>query len=346
MSYIVKAFWKNIFTNSTFRYIIYVFIIIETEMYITMYIGIDLGGTNIAIGIVDNDGNILKKGSRPTERTRHYSEIVKDMAELSLELTKDCGFDINDIEAIGVGSPGIIDTKDGVVLYSPNFQDFNNLSLAKELRKYIDVPITIENDANAAAYGEYIVNGNDSDSFVAITLGTGVGSGFIINKEIYRGFNGAATEFGHFTLAHNGVTCGCGKKGCWEAYASVTALIRQTKEAIAKHPESPMANDEKVSGRTAFDAAKAGDPIAQEVVNNYIEYVASGLLSIINMLQPEIIVIGGGISNEGDYLLNPIKKYLGEYLYCDELPQTEIKIATLKNDAGIIGAAFAAKLQK
>lgn len=309
-----------------------------------MYIGIDLGGTNIAIGIVDENGKILKQGSRPTLATRHYSEIVKDMAELSLELVSECGLTINDIKAIGIGSPGTIDTENGVVLYSPNLEGWYNVPLAEELRKYIDLPIVIENDANAAAFGEYIANGNGSDYFVAITLGTGVGSGLIINKKIYRGFNGAATEFGHATLVHNGVTCGCGKKGCWEAYASVSALIRQTKEAIAKHPESPMANDEKVSGRTAFDAAKAGDPIAQEVVDKYIEYVANGIFNIINMLQPEIIVIGGGISKEGDYLLNPINKYLSDNVYCDKVKQPEIKIATLRNDAGIVGAALAAKI--
>ena len=219
--------------------------------------------------------------------------------------------------------------------------------VAEELNKYFDIPVNIENDANAAAYGEYEINGNGAKSFIFITLGTGVGGGIVLDGKIYRGFNGTGAELGHTPLVYNGETCSCGHKGCWESYASVTALIKQTKAAIEKNPDSLMVsivNEEgKVSGRTAFMAAKQGDKDAQAVVNQYVEYVAEGILGMINIFQPEKLLIGGGISKEGDYLLNPIKEYVEKYDYNKYLPKAEIGIATLFNDAGIIGAALAAK---
>lgn len=312
-----------------------------------MYIGIDLGGTNIAVGLVDKDGKIIKSSSCPTQAPRPYQEIVKDMAELCFEVTREGGFDISDIEGIGIGSPGTIDHKNGVVVYSNNLR-WDNVPVVEELKKYIDVPIALENDANAAAYGEYYINGGGADSFVAVTLGTGVGGGVIIDKKIYRGFNGAGAELGHTVMVYNGEPCSCGTNGCWEAYASVTALIRQTAKAIEENPDSIMAREAaemgKISGRTAFDAAKAGDPAAQKVVDQYIEYVACGVTNMINIFQPEVLVIGGGISKEGDYLLNPIKEYVNKKSYCRTIQQTELKIATLMNDAGIIGAALASAL--
>lgn len=304
------------------------------------YIGIDLGGTNIAAGIVDENRKIICTDSKPTLSERHYTEIVKDMAALCTELIEKTGLSVSDIAGIGIGSPGTIDNKNGVVVYANNL-GWYDIPLAAELKKYIDVPVNIENDANAAAYGEFVECGGDVDSFVAITLGTGVGGGVIIDRKIYRGFNGAGGELGHTVLIHGGEHCTCGNDGCWEAYASVTALIRQTKAAIAAHPETVMAKDEKVSGRTAFNAAKAGDKIGQQVVDKYIEYVASGITNIINIFQPNILVIGGGISKEGDYLLNPIKEYAKKHSYCKAVEQTDIRIATLMNDAGIIGAALA-----
>ncbi len=310
------------------------------------YIGIDLGGTNIAVGVVTEEGKILATDSTPTNAEREYPEIVSDMAMVTKRVAQKAGIGLEEIKAIGIGSPGSIDSENGVVLYANNLK-FNNAPIAEELRKHIDVPVHMENDANAAAYGEYIANGKGADSFVFITLGTGVGGGIILNKKLYKGFNGIGGELGHITLVHDGVMCSCGNSGCWESYASVTALIRQTKEAIEKHPESLMAKllkeNGEVSGRTSFNAAKEGDEAALEVVKNYAEYVASGLVSIINIFQPERIVIGGGISREGDYLLTPIIEYCNKYGYNKNLPRTNIQIATLFNDAGIIGAALAAK---
>ncbi len=310
------------------------------------YLGVDLGGTNIAVGLVTEDGKIIASDSTPTLAEREYPEIVADMAKVCKKVVADAGVDMSEVASIGIGSPGSIDSENGVVLYANNLK-FNQAPIAAELKKHIDLPINIENDANAAAYGEYIANGNGADDFVFITLGTGVGGGIIIDKKLYKGFNGIGGELGHITLVHNGKMCSCGNPGCWEAYASVTALISQTKEAIEKNPDSLMAKiaeeNGEVSGRTAFNAAKAGDAAGQAVVDQYRDYVASGLVSIINIFQPERIVIGGGISREGEYLLAPIREYCDKYGYNKILKKADIQVATLYNDAGIIGAALAAR---
>lgn len=311
-----------------------------------MYIGIDLGGTNIAVGIVSEDGKILIQDSTPTNSARPTTEIVKDMADLSKCLVEKLGKTIDEVKAVGIGCPGTIDFDKGEVVYSNNIK-MEHFPLADEFKKLLDLPVKVDNDANCAAMGEYVVNGNGVKNFMFITLGTGVGGGLIINGEMFRGFNGAATEAGHMTLVSGGEMCTCGKAGCWEAYASVTALIRQTKEAMDKNPESLMnelaAKDGKVSGRTAFDAAKAGDETAKAVVSQYAKYVADGIVSMENILQPEIIAIGGGISREGEYLLEPVKKYAAENGYNKFMKKTKIVTAKLFNDAGIIGAAMIAR---
>jgi len=311
-----------------------------------MYLGIDLGGTNIAVGLVDETGKILAKGSTPTLADREYPEIVKDMIATSEKVVKDAGFDMSVVEAIGVGSPGSIDYANGMVAYANNLK-FYNTPLAEEIRKYYDVPVVLENDANAAAFGEYIANGNGAKIFAAVTLGTGVGGGIILDNKIFHGSNGAGAELGHFTLVHGGLPCTCGKNGCWESYASVTALINQTKVAMSKYPESLMNTIAKengcVNGRTAFDAAKKDDAAAKQVVKKYIEYVADGIVSIVNIFQPEKLVIGGGISKEGAYLLDPVIEFVRKYDYNKNFERVEITTATLYNDAGIIGAALAAK---
>lgn len=311
-----------------------------------MYVGIDLGGTNIAVGVVDEQGKIIAQDSTPTLAERPAEEIAKDMAMLAKKVIADAGLSQKDIKAIGIGSPGSIVNETGTVAYSNNIK-MKNFPMSEIIRSYIDVPVNLENDANAAAFGEYVINGGNSDCFVFITLGTGVGGGVVLNGQIFRGFNGVGAELGHITLVHNGEPCSCGKNGCWEAYASVTALIRQTKKAMDQNPDSLMHSiaekEGKVSGRTAFVAAKEGDKAGMAVVEQYTRYVADGLVSVINTFQPEKLVIGGGISKEGDYLLNPIKEYVEKYDYNKYLPKTKLEIATLFNDAGIIGAALAAK---
>lgn len=308
-----------------------------------MYIGIDLGGTNIAAGLVDGNGNIIARAGAPTMSSRSPEEIARDMARLADGLAKEAP---DEVKGIGIGCPGTIDFKKGEVIYSNNIA-MENFPLAEKLGEYTDIPIKIDNDANCAALGEYTASGSGDKSFLLITLGTGVGSGLVINGELYRGFNGAAAEAGHITLVSGGEMCTCGKQGCWEAYASVTALIRDTKRAMEKHPQSLMHEEArregKVSGKTAFRAAKAGDAAALEVTKNYIRYVADGIVSCENLLQPDTIAIGGGISREGEYLLDPVREYVKKTGFNKYGKKTKITAARLFNDAGIVGAAMLCK---
>lgn len=312
-----------------------------------MYIGIDLGGTNIAAGIVSDDGKILLQDSVPTLRERDAHEIVKDMAELAKKLIAESGADMSEIKGVGIGIPGTVDYKTGTVVHLTNIK-MDNFDLSGEFRKTLDLPVFVENDANCAALGEYIENGKGSDSFVLVTLGTGVGCGIVLGGRIFRGFNGVASEAGHMTIVTGGEHCNCGKDGCWEAYASVTALIRQTRSALEAHPESAMHKDVKergkISGRTAFDCARKGDRAAEEVVMNYARYVAEGIVSLENILQPEMISVGGGISREGEFLMEPVRRYIEKVRFNRFMKKTKIVSASLHNDAGIIGAAMAARV--
>lgn len=314
-----------------------------------MYIGIDLGGTNIAVGLVDKKGKIISRCSTPTLRERHWTEIVKDMVAMTHKVTSAAECNLADIKVIGIGIPGNIDNESGVVVRAANL-NMANVPIASEFRKYIDIPVNLENDANAAAYGEYFVQEPRRDNFLMVTLGTGVGGGIVIKGKIFRGFNGAGGEIGHTVIDINGKKCACGRRGCYETYASVTALINQTQEKMAQCPDSLMhqwvRKNGAVNGQTAFDCAFQGDKAAIEVRDTYITYVAEGIVNLVNIFQPETVVIGGGISREGDTLLNPIRNFVSKNEYNKNEPRTQIEIARLFNDAGIVGAAMAAKKQK
>ena len=309
-------------------------------------LGIDLGGTNIATGVVDENFKIIGSGKVKTNAPRPAEEIVDDMVKSALMAVKDANLTIDDIDSIGVGTPGSVVQTTGVVTYSNNL-GFYNLPLAEMLEKKLGKKVYIENDANAATYGEYIAGaGKGAENFVAITLGTGVGGGIIIGGKIYSGSNFAGGELGHTVIQMNGEACTCGRNGCFEAYASATALIRQTKQAMIKFPDSKMweicnKDINSVSGRTAFDGARSGDEAAIGVVNDYINYLSVGIANIINTFQPDVLCVGGGISNEGEYLMAPIRKLVKGENYARNMEKnTEIKAATLGNDAGIIGAAY------
>ncbi len=309
------------------------------------YIGVDLGGTNIAVGVVTSDGNIKAKKSIKTGAARPFEEIFKDMADCILSLLNEQNISLDEVQSIGIGTPGSVNTEKGVLVYANNFKYGENVPMRELLRKYIDKPVYLGNDANVAALGEVISGAAKGvKNAVMITLGTGVGGGIVINGEIYEGQYSAGAELGHMMLVHNGEQCSCGRKGCWEAYASATALIRQTKRAMQAHPESimnQMTTIDAVNGRTAFDAMRKGDAAAKEVVDNYIIYIAEGLVDLINVFRPEVLIIGGGICNEGDTLLVPMRKFINEHVYGGSRnPEQVIKIAQLGNDAGIIGAAF------
>ncbi len=315
------------------------------------WLGIDLGGTNIATGIIDENYKIIGTGKEKTDCSQGPEKVADDMARAVENAIKNAGIDRNEIVAMGIGSPGAIDPKTGTVLVATNL-GFNNVPLCQMMKDRTGFDFYIENDANAAAYGELIAGaGKGKKDFIAITLGTGVGGGIIIDGQIYSGFNHAGGELGHTVIVSGGEPCSCGRRGCWEAYASATGLIRQTKAAMLLNKDSKMwevsENIDDVNGITAFNAMRMGDEAAKAVVKQYIDYVAEGLIDMVNIFQPEVICIGGGISKEGDTLLNPIKEFAAKYSFTRNLSRkTEYKIAELGNDAGIIGAALLCNLYK
>ena len=291
-------------------------------------LGIDLGGTNIVAGLCDENYKIVAKASCKTNVPRPESDICDSMAEVAKKACEKAGVSMDEVESIGIGVPGAVNPKTGVIEYSANLH-FHNWEVSKMMNERLGKKVLIENDANAAALGEYLAgSAKGAKNAVAITLGTGVGGGIIINGKIYSGSNFAGAELGHMVIVKDGKECGCGRKGCWEAYSSATGLINLTKEKILseKLDYSFMLNKicggdiNKVNGKTAFDA---------------------GLVNIINIFQPDVLCIGGGISNQGENLLRPLRKIIEEERYTKHNDkQTQLCTCTLGNDAGIIGAAF------
>ncbi len=315
------------------------------------YVGIDLGGTNIATGIVDENYNIIAKANLKTNSPRPAEEIADDMAKTVMMAAESAGIELSEIEFVGVGSPGSIDPFGGIITNASNLQ-FKNVPIVKMLEERLPgVKVGVENDANAAAYGEMIAGaGRGTNDFIAITLGTGVGGGVIVGGKMLVGSNFSGAEVGHMVILMDGEHCTCGRKGCFEAYASATALIRQTKSAMEANPDSKMwelvdGNIDRTSGRTSFDAMRLGDETAAAVVQRYCEYIGCGVTNMINIFQPEVLCIGGGISNEKETLLAPVRKFVEANRFPSGLEkQTVIKAAELGNDAGIIGAAFLRRL--
>lgn len=313
-----------------------------------LYIGIDLGGTNIACGIVDENGRIIAKGERKTLVGRPYQEIIRDMGELALELVEQRGLKLADISAIGVGIPGIGDNSTGNIVFCTNLF-WNDIPLRNELQKYISLPIYIENDATVAGFAENACGiSKGCDSSVFLTLGTGVGAGIIINQKPWVGAHGVASEIGHITLEMDGIPCTCGKDGCLERYCSASALIRMGKEACLMHPDCALAaacgNElENLTAKMIIDTAKEGDDIAIRLFHRYCRYLALAINTVTSFLDPEMVVIGGGVSKAGDFLLDTVKAKLPHYLMYKSLPYPEIVLAKLGNDAGIIGAALITK---
>ena len=315
------------------------------------YIGIDLGGTNIVAGVVDEQYNILAKASTKTNCPRPDREIARDMAKMAIQAVENAKLTMEQIEWIGIGTPGIANSRDGIIEYSNNL-GFVNTPMVKYIQEDIDKPVFVENDANAAAYGEFVAGAaKGANNAVCITLGTGVGGGIIIDGKIYAGSNFAGAEIGHTVISVDGPQCTCGRKGCFEVFSSATGLIRMTKESMAKNPDSSMhklvaERSGKVSARIAFDAMRMGDAAAKAVVDDYIKYLAAGITNTINTFQPDILCIGGGVCNEGDALLLPVKERVAKEVYTRNSKQNaQIVIAKLGNDAGIIGAAFLGNAQ-
>lgn len=315
--------------------------IIMTEIR-KYYIGIDLGGTFIKGGIVDDTGNIVVKDKVPTESEKGSNHVAKNIANLCTALLDKVNMSISDVVGIGIGVPGMIDSEKGEVVYSNNL-GWEHFLIAKEVEKLTGLTVKIANDANVAALGETKFGcGKNFNNTVMITLGTGVGGGIIINGKLFEGNRSAGAEIGHSVIVAGGEQCTCGRKGCLEAYASATALIRETKRAMIADKDSKMweiGDLENVTGKTAFDY-KDIDSSANSVVNSYIEKLGVGITNIANVFRPEVVILGGGVCAEGDRLIIPLQEYLDKEIFAGTKgPQVKILTATLKNDAGLLGAA-------
>ncbi|MDR3345326.1 MAG: ROK family protein [Oscillospiraceae bacterium] len=311
-------------------------------------IGIDLGGTNIAVGVVDAQKQIVGRGLRKTNSPRPYEQVFADIVAAAEDAIVNAGITLGDVASIGLGTPGSIDKRSGMITYANNLE-FHDVPAVETLRGHFGKPVFLDNDANAAALGECCAGaGRDEnvDSFVMITLGTGVGSGIIIDGKILRGINYAAGEMGHMVIIKDGSRCTCGRRGCWESYSSARALVQQTRDIMRANQDSLMwqlCDDsyDNISGQTAFRAAERGDEPGKLVVKNYIAFLAAGIVNIINIFQPAMVCIGGGIGKEGETLLEPLRHAVVRERYSRGADrQTELVTAVLGNDAGILGAAL------
>ncbi|MEF9959300.1 MAG: ROK family protein [Niameybacter sp.] len=309
------------------------------------YIGVDLGGTTIKVGLLNSEYTIIDKIVIPTGAERSSEEVLKDMASVCREIMNKHGLTVEDVHSIGIGSPGIASPIEGIIHYASNL-NFNEVNVRNEIQKYINLNVYVENDANCAALAESICGAAKGEKdVVVITLGTGIGGGIIIDGKVYSGAFCGGGEVGHHVMELNGRPCGCGRKGCWEQYASATALIRDAKAAANSDPESLLAtmaegNLESMTAKIVFDAVQSGDQVAEEVLDQYFKYVAYGVANIVYMLQPAVVVLGGGMSAQGANLTEPVTTYTQEQM-CPGLElRNPVKAAILGNDAGIIGAAL------
>lgn len=314
------------------------------------YVGVDIGGTNLKAGLVDENGVLLATQKMKVASIADDDGLAWTVASLVQELAHTVNLSVSDVASVGVGVPGTVEIRSGSINYTCNLP-LRNVPLRKLFHRYLSIPLYIENDANCAALAEFLVGaGRDSKRFVTITLGTGVGAGIVHNGKIYHGANGMAGEVGHMVIQRGGLPCPCGRHGCWEQYASATALKRMTAAALAAHPHSILAqvvaeNDGRVSGQSAFIAARRGDPVGQQVCDEYVDYLSCGVVNVVNIFQPDTLAIGGGVSNEAEeQLLLPVQQRVArESIPCGRDRRTRIVKAELGNRAGLIGAALLGK---
>jgi len=310
------------------------------------YLGIDLGGTNITAGVVDENCNLVFRFSEKTPQNKPVKETVAFIANTAKKAIELNSMKISDMEAIGIAAPGIINPNTSIVVNASNL-NWHNVPLFEELKPYFDIPLYIGNDADCAALGETLAGAaKDHNNVIMVTLGTGIGGGIIMDKKIFCGADGMGAEIGHTKLVYGGVKCACGQFGCFEAYGSATALIRQTRQAIADNPESMMAKEfafkqEKIDAKTCFNFAAKKDAAAIEVINSYVSYLAAGISTLVALFRPEVVIIGGGVSNAGDKLIKPLNKKLCTLTFAaGEIGVPPVIRAALGSNAGIIGAAM------
>lgn len=315
------------------------------------YVGIDVGGTNIVAGVVNENNEIIARCKVKTNVPTTPEMFAGDLASTVHGALKEAGITLSDVPWVGIGCPGTVNRKTGIIEFANNLY-FRDLHLRELMEERLEgKKIIMENDANAAAYGEYVAGAlRGATNAIAVTLGTGLGGGIIIDQKIYSGSNYAGAEIGHTVIVTDGKPCTCGRNGCWESYASATGLIKITKEHMQNTPKnSPIwelvdGDIDKVSGRTAFDAMRADDQLGKAAVDEYIKYLSVGLVNMINIFQPDILCVGGGICNEGETLLAPVREFVDKEQYANtSAKQPKLCRAELGNDAGIIGAAFLGK---
>ncbi|MDD3214009.1 MAG: ROK family protein, partial [Eubacteriales bacterium] len=298
--------------------------------------------------LVDESGNILSQGETPTLAGRPFADIIHDMGICALSVVAKGGYTVNDVASIGVGVPGIADQSTGVVIFCTNL-GWHDVPLREELQKYIDKPVYIDNDATVAGYAESICGVSvGCHSSVFLTLGTGVGGGIVIGGRPWSGYHGVGSEIGHTLMDIEGEPCTCGNDGCLERYCSATAIIRMGRQAMLQHPDSALyaacgGDVEAVTAKTVFDCAKEGDDVALKVFRRYVNYLCMALNSIIAFLDPEIIILGGGVSKAGNFLLDAVRARLPKYLLFKTRPYSRVEIARLGAEAGMIGAAMLGK---
>ena len=313
-----------------------------------VYLGIDVGGTGIKVGLVDENGAILAQGETPTLAGRPFEDIVHDIGVCALNVLDQSNYDVDDVVSIGVGVPGVADQKTGIVVFCTNL-NWINVPLKEELQKYINKPVYIDNDATVAGFAESICGVSvGCHSSVFLTLGTGVGGGIVIGGRPWSGFHGVGSEIGHIPMDIEGEPCTCGNDGCLERYCSATAVIRMGRQAMLQHPDSALYNAcggdvNNVTAKMVFDCAKEGDDVSMKVFRRYVNYMCMAIDTIIAFLDPEMIILGGGVSKAGNFLLDAIRERLPRYLIFKSLPYSRIEIARLGADAGMIGAAMLGK---
>lgn len=311
------------------------------------YIGIDLGGTNIAGGLVNEEGKIIAHKSIPTLKERGIDAICQDMIQLCKEFIKENNLTKEDIHSVGVGTPGFIDSNNGIIIYANNI-DIKNFELKKTMNEALDIPVFVGNDADCAALGEATAgSAKGCNNAIILTLGTGVGGGIIIDKKIFSGSFPGGGELGHQVIIQGGRRCTCGREGCLEAYASATGLITDAKAAALENPDSLLnklvgEDINRMNAKIPFDAAQQGDSVGQKIVDQYIGYLATGIANLINIFKPEMIVLGGGVAKQEENLTRPLIEKIKKEVYAEDM-QTKIDTAILGNDAGIIGAAMLGK---
>ena len=310
-----------------------------------IYIGIDVGGMSAKAGAVDENGNILCKDSCPTGIDRGYEAVIRDMAHLAISVVEKSGHTMDEVKAIGIGIPGIMDQRRGIIPFCTNLA-WHDVPILDEMKKYTDVPVFVDNDATVAGLAESVAGvSKGCDSSVFITLGTGVGGGVIIGGRVFTGSHGVASEIGHMVTVDGGEMCTHGARGCWERYASASALIREGRRLCERKPDCALAkavdgDGSRVTAKHVLDLAKADDPDCKALFDWYIHHLCVGLANLINVYDPEVIVLGGGVSHAGAFLLDAVRASLPRYVFYKTMPYARVELATLTNNAGIIGAAM------